>query len=52
MKTVWVLTDGNIFVRGVYATEFKAQLAMRELEAEDEEGGRVNLYSVNEEEVQ
>ena len=52
MKTVWVLTDGNVFVRGVYATEFKAHLAMRELEAEDEADGKVNLYFVSEEEVQ
>jgi hypothetical protein len=53
MKTVWVLTDKYCMVRGVYATEYKAEFAKRELEVEDEdEGNTTNLYSVSEEEVQ
>ena len=52
MKTVWVITDGNVFVRGVYATEPRAQLAMHKLEAEDEAEGKVVLYFISEEEIQ
>jgi hypothetical protein len=52
MKTVWVLTDKDCMVSGVYATEYKAELAKRDLEAECDAEGQVHFYSVAEEEVQ
>ena len=53
MKTVWVLTClGNAWVCGVYSSEAKAERAMRELEADNEEEGIIASYFVMEEEVQ
>lgn len=54
MKSVWILTQNLMHIRGVYSNEAKAERAMRELEAEDLEGGTslANSYYVTEEDVE